>query len=57
MDYLSIQQHKEALDERISRAIAEFERMTGIQVRELVVHHLTGTLVSTGVTSHLHRGA
>jgi hypothetical protein len=40
MDYLSIQQRKEALDNTICRAIVIFEKETETAITEITVHSL-----------------
>lgn len=40
MDYLSVQQHKDAMDNAIYRAILHFEKETGMPVMEVIVNYL-----------------
>ena len=46
MDYLSVQQRREALDDRIWRAIRCFEKETEEAVSEITVHRLDGACTS-----------
>jgi hypothetical protein len=54
MDYLSTQQHKDAMDDTIYRAIAQFERETGAVITEIRISHLDDrcTSVSTRVEKY-----
>ena len=46
MDYLSIQQHKNALDDAIYRAVARFEKKTGRVIAEIRISHLDNNCTS-----------
>ena len=46
MDYLSIQQHKDALDDAIYRAVARFEKKTGRVITEIRISRLDDACTS-----------